>query len=90
VIAYAAGAISETANGGALLFENKQPEIVAPLIEKVLTDKALRESLQRAGKIALKKHLEFPVRDELMKIIRQVAELPALSREREPLHQEAV
>jgi glycosyltransferase involved in cell wall biosynthesis len=83
VIAYAAGAIPETSNGGALLFDTKKPEIVAPIIEKVLTDQTVRESLQRAGKIALKKHLEFPVRDELMKIIQEVAELPALYRERE-------
>jgi hypothetical protein len=86
VIAYAAGAIPETANGGALLFESKKPEIVAALIEKVLTDQSLRESLQHAGKIALKKHLEFPLRDELMKIIKQVAELPPLFRESEHLH----
>ena len=81
VVAYAAGAVPETANGGALLFDDKKPEIVAALIQKVLSDKELRNSLQRAGEQALQKHLEFPVRDELMKIIDEVSALPPLYRE---------
>ncbi len=81
VVAYAAGAIPETADGGALLFHEKNPEIVAGLIRKVLFDQQLRKSLQRAGESALNKHLQFPVRDELMKIIDEVSVLAPLYRE---------
>jgi glycosyltransferase involved in cell wall biosynthesis len=81
VVALAAGAVPETANGGALLFQDKKPEIVAGLIQKVLSDNRLRKSLQDAGELALTKHLQFPVRDELLKIIEEVSTLPPLYRE---------
>ncbi len=45
VIAYDAGAVSETLRGGGVLLKEKQPEIVAELIHRVLVDEALRRSV---------------------------------------------
>jgi L-malate glycosyltransferase len=52
VIAYDAGAVAETLRGGGLLLSGKDPQEVAALMERVLTDAALRgavlESQDRA------------------------------------------
>ena len=42
VIAYDAGAVRETLRGGGLLLSEKPPEVVAELMERLLTDDALR------------------------------------------------
>jgi glycosyltransferase involved in cell wall biosynthesis len=80
VVAYAAGAIPETSNGGALLFTDKKPEVVAALVKKVLNDAELRNQLRAAGNDALRRHLEFPIENEVMKIIREVSEMQPLYR----------
>ena len=82
VVAFAAGAVPETSNGGALLFDDKKPEIVAGLVNKVLNDPELREQLKAAGDEALRRHLEFPIHDALVKIIDEVAQMPPLYRSR--------
>jgi L-malate glycosyltransferase len=80
VIAFAAGAIPETSNGGALLFDDKKPELLAALITKVLDDSDLKKQLKAAGHDALQRHLEFPIENELMKIIAEVSQMPSLHR----------
>jgi glycosyltransferase involved in cell wall biosynthesis len=79
VVAFASGAIPETSNGGALLFTDKKPEVVAALVKKVLDDSELRIQLKAAGDVALRKHLEFPLDNEVMKIIREVSDMVPLS-----------
>jgi L-malate glycosyltransferase len=79
VVASACGAIPETANGGALLFNEKKPEVVAALLQKVLTDSELRNQLKAAGDNALHQHLEFPLENEVMRIIQEVSGMVPLS-----------
>jgi glycosyltransferase involved in cell wall biosynthesis len=45
VIAYDAGAVRETLHGGGLLLREKSPEVVAELIQQVLTDEGLRRTV---------------------------------------------
>jgi glycosyltransferase involved in cell wall biosynthesis len=45
VLAYDAGAVAETLNGGGVLLKEKQPELVAQLLREVLTNRALREAV---------------------------------------------
>jgi glycosyltransferase involved in cell wall biosynthesis len=79
VVAFASGAIPETSNGGALLFTDKKAEVVAALVKKVMDDPELRSQLKAAGDEALRKHLEFPLEAEVMKIIREVSGMVPLS-----------
>jgi glycosyltransferase involved in cell wall biosynthesis len=80
VVAFAAGAIPETSNGGALLFDDKKPELVAALVKKVLDDPDLRNQLNAAGNEALRRLLEYPLENEVMKIIREVSQMKPLYR----------
>jgi len=45
VLAYDAGAVAETLNGGGVLLKDKQPELVAQLLREVVTDHSLREAV---------------------------------------------
>jgi glycosyltransferase involved in cell wall biosynthesis len=72
VIAYAAGAIPETAGEGALLFQDRDPQFSAHLISRVLQDRELRSELQRKGNAVLQRHQQFPVKQTLMRIIEEV------------------
>jgi glycosyltransferase involved in cell wall biosynthesis len=45
VLAYAAGAVAETLRGGGVLLQDKAPELVAELVDRVIRDGALRASL---------------------------------------------
>jgi len=82
VVAFASGAIPETSNGGALLFTDKKPEVVAALIKKVLDDPELRIQLKAAGDNALRQHLEFPLEKEVMRIIQEVSKMQPLYQSR--------
>jgi glycosyltransferase involved in cell wall biosynthesis len=82
VVASASGAIPETSNGGALLFTDKKPEVVAGLVRIVLDDSNLRHQLTLAGNDALRHHLEFPLENEVMKIIQEVSQMQSLYQSR--------
>ncbi|MCI0613788.1 glycosyltransferase [bacterium] len=82
VVASVSGAIPETSNGGALLFTDKKPEVVAGLVRKVLDDSYLRHQLKLAGTDALRRHLEFPNENEVMKIIQKVSQMQSLYQSR--------
>jgi glycosyltransferase involved in cell wall biosynthesis len=82
VVASASGAIPETSNGGALLFTDKKPEVVACLVNKVLDNSELRNQLKAAGDAALRRHLEFPLESEVMKIIHEVSQMQPLYQSR--------
>jgi glycosyltransferase involved in cell wall biosynthesis len=45
VIAYDAGAVRETLRGGGLLIQDKRPDVVAELVDEVLTRASLREAI---------------------------------------------
>jgi len=53
VLAYDAGAVAETLRGGGVLLKKKDPEMIAALIDRVLTDSALRGSILRTQERAL-------------------------------------
>jgi glycosyltransferase involved in cell wall biosynthesis len=72
VVARAAGAIPETAQDGALLLQNRDPEVAAHLVARLLEDSQLRSQLQFKGSEVLKRHQNFPLKETLMKIIEEV------------------
>jgi glycosyltransferase involved in cell wall biosynthesis len=82
VVASASGAIPQTSNGGALLFNDKNPEVVAALVKKVLDDQELKVKLKAAGDNALRQHLEFPLEQEVMRIVSEVSQMQPLYQSR--------
>lgn len=80
VVASAAGAIPETSNGGAVLFTDKNPEVVAGLVKTVLDDSEFANQLKTAGNGALRHYLEFPIETEVTKIIHEVSQMKPLYR----------
>lgn len=75
VVACAAGAIPETADGAAILFDGRDPSTVARLICRVLEDENIRGRLQEAGQAALRRYREYPFREALLRIVREVASM---------------
>lgn len=75
VIARASGAIPETANGGALLFDEMDPYQIAGWISYLLENPEVRSRLQKQGDQALRQHLEFPLKETLLKIIQEVTSM---------------
>jgi glycosyltransferase involved in cell wall biosynthesis len=53
VVAFDAGAVAETLRGGGVLLKEKQPEVVAELVHRVLTDAALRSAVMGTQERAL-------------------------------------
>jgi glycosyltransferase involved in cell wall biosynthesis len=82
VVAFAAGAVPETANGGALLFEKCDPQMVAGLINRLLHDSELRAKLQQRGTEVLQQYAAVSVKEKLLPIIQEVASMPPLYKER--------
>lgn len=72
VIAYAAAAIPETAKDGAILFKDRDCQLAANLISRVLKDDKIRYKLQIQGREVLRQHQQFPVKETLLKIIQEV------------------
>ena len=56
VIAYAATAVPETMDGAGVLFDEKDPALVASLINAVVTDRALHEAIVERQDAALMRH----------------------------------
>jgi L-malate glycosyltransferase len=56
VIAYAATAVPETMDGAGVLFDEKDPALVASLINAVVTDSALRERILDGQEASLARH----------------------------------
>lgn len=74
VVARAAGAVPETADGGALLYsEEDDLYTVATMLSRVLSDAALRSELVESGRQALQRHMAFPYREKYLQIVREVA-----------------
>ena len=74
VVARAAGAIPETAGGGALLFDDSEgPESVAAALQLVLTDPQLRSALTAQGSEVLQEHLAISYREKIRHILSHVS-----------------
>jgi glycosyltransferase involved in cell wall biosynthesis len=56
VVAYAATAVPETMDGAGVLFDDKDPAVVAALINAVVTDAAMREAIVDAQDASLARH----------------------------------
>lgn len=78
VVARASGAIPETANGGALLFDDVDLHQVAAWISYLLDNPEVRSRLQKQGEEALRQHLEFPFKETLLKIFQEVNSMPPI------------
>lgn len=73
VVARAAGAIPETANGGALLFGDKEkPEMIAAALGRVLADPVLSSAMKVRGESVLKDYLSISIREIILTIIREL------------------
>lgn len=72
VIAYSAGAVPETAKDGAILFKDRDCQLAANLVSRVLQDEAIRNKLQMQGTEVLQQHHQFPVKETLLNIIEEV------------------
>ncbi|UCH98812.1 MAG: glycosyltransferase family 4 protein [Candidatus Aminicenantes bacterium] len=58
VVAYNAGAVKETMNGGGILVNQKDFVRMAALIDQILTDSSLKEKILRSQQQTLKKYLK--------------------------------
>jgi glycosyltransferase involved in cell wall biosynthesis len=56
VMALARGAIAETAGDAAYLFDTTDPEAVARMVSRLLSDERIRKTLKDAGKERLKRY----------------------------------
>ena len=52
-MAYAATAVPATMDGGGILYDDKDPEVVAALVDAVVSDQTLREAVLDAQAAAL-------------------------------------
>ena len=61
VLAYDAAAVSETMNGGGILLDDKDPRIVAAVLDRVLNDQAFRGAVlkSQARTLAAAKSIDF-------------------------------
>ena len=71
VVAYREGAVPETAGKGAVILENKAPEITAAVMNRVLRDKKLRERMLADQKEELKRFEFEAVKNGLLEIIKK-------------------
>jgi len=72
VVAFDAGAVAETMNGGGVLLREKDPFRTAALVDRVVSDKDLRSRLVASGRTALAKYRLENVRRVLMEHIERV------------------
>ena len=72
VVAFDAGAVAETMNGGGVLLKEKDPFHTAALVDRVVRDKDLRSRLVASGRTALAKYRLESVRRILMEHIERV------------------
>jgi len=72
VVAYQAGAVKETMNRGGVLIKKKNKFLTAALIDRIIRDGKLRETLIRSQNKALKKYQKKNVSQILMNHIREV------------------
>lgn len=72
VVAFDAGAVAETMNGGGVLLKDKDPFRTAALLDKVMGDQGLRSRLIESGRTALAKYSRDNVQRILMEHVERV------------------
>lgn len=76
IVAFAAGAIPETAAGAALLLDNRDPLLWAAALERAIRDTVVRDALVAAGRDRLRTLAEPVIRDRLGTALRSAKILP--------------
>ena len=79
VIAYAATAVPATMDGGGVLYDDKNPGLVAALIDVIVTNQALRETVLDAQDAALDRLLARDFAGTLLGYVDQARHGPRLS-----------
>ena len=72
ILAHAAAAVPETLGGGGLLMADKDPEVAAAALHRLMTDAALRQALRQAQREQLKGYRYEPVQRKLWGILERV------------------
>jgi glycosyltransferase involved in cell wall biosynthesis len=72
VVAFDAGAVRETLQGGGILLTGKEPEVVAELLGMVMRDKAFREAVLKTQAAALARIRSVDIGERLDEVLRRV------------------
>ena len=72
IIAYDAGAISETLRGAGILVKEKNPEYIASLAEKVMFDETLNAKLKELGTRRIEEFRQDVQPERLLKILKEL------------------
>jgi glycosyltransferase involved in cell wall biosynthesis len=72
VMAYDTGAVSETLGGAGILFNEKKSDTVAGLVEQVLTDEALRKTLNNLQAERIEKYKQDSQPEKLFALLKDV------------------
>ena len=78
VLAYAATAVPSTMDGGGLLYDTKNPIIVASLLNEVVSDSSLYENVLRSQNEALARLEAKDFVGTLLNFVKQVRQAPPL------------
>lgn len=76
VVAYAAAAVPDTVDGAGLLLRNKDPLVWAAVVDRAITDSALRAGLVAAGRRRLQDFTPEAVRGSLAAALASVGVVP--------------
>ncbi len=74
VVAFDAGAVRETLQGGGILLTEKAPEVVAELLGKVMGDQAFRDAVLETQAEALARIRSVDIGERLDQVLRRVEE----------------
>jgi len=69
VVAFNAGAVSETLNGSGLIFNDKKTELVAGLLENVINDEQIRKEMQKKQEELIASYLKESQPDTLFGLL---------------------
>jgi glycosyltransferase involved in cell wall biosynthesis len=72
VVAFDAGAVRETLQGGGILLTEKAPEVVAELLGKVMGDQAFRDAVLKTQAEALERIRSVDIGERLDQVLRRV------------------
>ncbi|HLP61812.1 MAG TPA: glycosyltransferase [Candidatus Deferrimicrobium sp.] len=72
VVAFDAGAVSETLGGSGILFKRKKSDAVAGLVEQVLEDEALRGRLKTLQAGRIEKYIEDSEPGKLLELLKDI------------------
>jgi glycosyltransferase involved in cell wall biosynthesis len=72
VVAFDAGAVAETLDGSGILFNEKKPDIVAGLVERVLYDDGLRKTLKDLQAKRIVKYKQESEPEKLFSLLKDV------------------